>query len=48
MVALRSGKAGEERGPELAVGFASVGDEGVVVDVVLGDESVDQVRLVAC
>ena len=40
------GQGGEERGPELAVGLASVGDEGVVVDVVLGDESVHQVRVV--
>jgi hypothetical protein len=40
------GKAREERGPELAVGLASVGDEVVVVDVVRGEELVDQVRVV--
>ena len=32
--------------PELAVGLSTVGDEGVVVAVGLGDESVHQIRLV--
>src|SRR5262249_49476609 len=40
------GQTGEERGPELAVAFASVGDGVVVIDVVFGDESVQQGRVV--
>ena len=40
------GQCGEERGPELAVRLAAVGDEGVVVAVVLGHEPVHQIRLV--
>jgi hypothetical protein len=40
------GEGGEEAGPEGAVGFAAIGDEGVVVDVAGGHEAVDGVGVV--
>src|SRR5262249_26332909 len=40
-------QAGEERGPEMLVGLAALsGEQRLVVDVVLGEESVLQVRVV--
>ena len=40
------GQCSEEAGPELAIGFTAVADEGVVVPVIGSHESVDQVRVV--